>query len=92
MCQENPFFLSPTPKRDLVLAVLFSRFGGVAIVGNVGARSVTWRRPSLPQREAFFRHLHHLRHDKMSDRDTLLSMGFDSARVDCKCIDPLSPS
>ena len=31
-------------------------------------------------------HLHHLRHDKMSDRETLLSMGFDPARVDCECV------
>ena len=29
-------------------------------------------------------YLHHLRHDKMSDKETLLSMGFDPARVDCE--------
>ena len=29
-------------------------------------------------------YLHHLRRDKMSDRETLLSMGFDPARVDCE--------
>ena len=29
---------------------------------------------------------HHLRHDKMSDRETLLGMGFDPARVDCESV------
>ena len=28
--------------------------------------------------------LHHSRRDKMSDRDTLISMGFDPARVECE--------
>ena len=36
-------------------------------------------------------HPHHLRHDNMSDRDTLLSMGFDPPRVDCECITSCHP-
>ena len=60
---------------------------GVAIVGNVGFLQIIDTAPpgllSSPS-SSVLAHLHHRQHDKMSDRETLLSMGFDAARVDCE--------
>lgn len=59
---------------------------GVASVGNNDSPS---SHGGVLLESQFY--LHHLRHDKMPDRETLLEMGFDSARVDCECIYPPLP-
>lgn len=83
----NPYLSSPTLATGLGYnwgnstpvdpsSISDSRSGSVAIVGKSGFLHSLHGAP----------HLHHPGHDKMSDRETLLSMGFDPARVDCECV------
>lgn len=71
-----------------IISFRWRRLKGVAIVGNIGFLPSTrhpWAFLRLEPQPISTTGVHC---DKMSDRETLLSMGFDPSRVDCECYPP----